>query len=125
MLKGILKITALTLFLLVIQQIIIRSNLSIPFGEKFYGVLVFFFIQSIVIHILFKLAQDELEMDLPILVLGAMTIRMLSSLMVVGIIIYLGVVNLTNFVITFFAVYLFYFVFEIITVLSNLRSNLK
>lgn len=125
MLKGILKITALTLFLLVIQQIIIRSNFSIPFGEKFYGVLVFFFIQSIVIHILFKLAKDELEMDLPILVLGAMTIRMLSSLMVAGIIIYLGVVNLANFVITFFAVYLFYFVFEIITVLSNLRSNLK
>lgn len=125
MLKGILKIAALTLFILVIQQIISYSNLPIPFGEKFYGVLVFFFIQSIVIHILFKLAQDELEMDLPILVMGAMTIRMLSSLMVAGIIIYLGVSNLTNFVITFFAVYLFYFVFEIITVLSNLRSNLK
>ena len=125
MLKGILKITALTLFILVIQQIIVYSNLSIPFGEKFYGVLIFFFIQSIVIHILFKLAQNELEMDLPILVMGAMTIRMLSSLMVAGIIIYLGVANLTNFVITFFAIYLFYFVFEIITVLSNLRSNLK
>jgi hypothetical protein len=125
MLKGIKKIAALTLFILLVQQIIIYLNLSIPFGEKFYGVLVFFFIQSIVIHILFKLAQDELEMDLPILVMGAMTIRMLSSLMVAGIIIYLGVANLTNFVITFFAIYLFYFVFEIITVLSNLRSNLK
>ena len=125
MLKGIIKITVLTLFLLAIQQAILLLKLPIPFGEKFYGILIFFFLQSIIIHVLFRLAQSELQMDIPILVMGAMTIRMLSTLMMAGILVYLGVTNLTNFVVTFFTLYLFYFVFEIITVLSNLRSNSK
>lgn len=125
MLKGIIKITVLTLFLLAIQQAILLLKLSIPFGEKFYGILIFFFLQSIIIHVLFRMAQNELQMDVPILVMGAMTIRMLSTLMMAGILVYLGVTNLTNFVVTFFTLYLFYFVFEIITVLSNLRSNSK
>jgi tetrahydromethanopterin S-methyltransferase subunit C len=82
-------------------------------------------LQSIIIHVLFRLAHEELQMDIPILVMGAMTIRMLTSLMAVGLVVYLGVIDMTNFIITFFTVYLFYFVFEIFTVLSNLRSNLK
>jgi tetrahydromethanopterin S-methyltransferase subunit C len=125
MIKGILKITVLTLFILAVQQVIFYLNLSIPFGEKFIGTLLFFFLQSIIIHVLFRLAHEELQMDIPILVMGAMTIRMLTSLMAVGLVVYLGVIDMTNFIITFFTVYLFYFVFEIFTVLSNLRSNLK
>ena len=125
MIKGILKITVLTLFILAVQQVIFYLNLSIPFGEKFIGTLLFFFLQSIIIHVLFRLAHEELQIDIPILVMGAMTIRMLTSLMAVGLVVYLGVIDMTNFIITFFTVYLFYFVFEIFTVLSNLRSNLK
>ena len=125
MIKGILKITVLTLFILAVQQVIFYLNLSIPFGEKFIGTLLFFFLQSIIIHVLFRLAHEELQIDIPILVMGAITIRMLTSLMAVGLVVYLGVIDMTNFIITFFTVYLFYFVFEIFTVLSNLRSNLK
>ena len=125
MIKGILKITVLTLFILAVQQVIFYLNLSIPFGEKFIGTLLFFFLQSIIINVLFRLAHEELQMDIHILVMGAMTIRMLTSLMAVGLVVYLGVIDMTNFIITFFTVYLFYFVFEIFTVLYNLRSNLK
>jgi len=125
MIKGIIKIVALTLILVLAYLLIEQSEFSIPFGEKFYVVLIFFFIQSIAVHVLFKLGQEHLELSVPLLIMATMTIRVLTSLMFVGTFIVIGVSDLTNFVITFFAIYLFYFVFEIITVLSNLRTNLK
>ena len=125
MIKGIIKIVVLTVLLILAYLMLQQVDLSIPFGEKFYTILIFFFIQSIAVHILFKLGQKHLDLSIPLLVMATMTIRVLTSLMFVGTFIVMGVNELTNFVITFFAIYLFYFVFEIITVLSNLRTNLK
>jgi len=125
MIKGIIKIVALTVLLMLGYLILQQIEISIPFGENFYSILIFFFIQSIVVHILFKLGEEHLDLSIPLLVMATMTIRVLTSLMFVGTYIVMGVNDPTNFVITFFAIYLFYFVFEIITVLSNLRTNLK
>ncbi|MEQ6121576.1 hypothetical protein [Reichenbachiella sp. MALMAid0571] len=125
MIRGIIKIIALTLAILLVYLLLAQADISIPFGEKFYAVLIFFFIQSIIVHVLFRLGQEHLELSVPLLVMATMTIRVLTSLMFVATFIVMGVNEITNFVITFFAIYLFYFVFEIITVLSNLRTNLK
>lgn len=125
MIKGIIKIVALTFLLTLAYLLLQQVQVSIPFGEKFYSILIFFFFQSLAVHILFKLGQRHLDLSIPLLVMATMTIRVLTSLMYVGTYIVMGVNDPTNFVITFFAIYLFYFVFEIITVLSNLRTNLK
>ena len=121
--RGLVKIVILTIGVLISYQLLILSEWNILFGEKFYTILTFFFIQSIVIHIFFILGQRFLELTVPLLVMAAMSIRLITSLMVVVIFIMTGVNDQVNFIITFFTIYLFYFVFEIISVLSNLRSN--
>lgn len=125
MIKGILRITFLTLIILGLNLLILNYLPGLPFGEKFYPVLTFFFLQSIVIHVLFKFGQSTLDLAVQLLVMATMTIRLLTALIAVSLFIYIGVNDMVNFIVTFFAIYLFYFVFEIITVLSNLRSNLK
>ncbi len=125
MIKGIIKIVILTLLIAIANYGISYFNLAIPFGESFYPILAFFCFQSITIHVLFKLCQSTFDIAIHLLVMGAMTIRLISALMAVTIFIMIGVQDMVNFIITFFMVYLIYFVFEIITVLSNLRSNLK
>ena len=125
MVKGIVKIIVLTFILIGLYLVIQYTELSIPFGERFYLTLTFFFVQSVFIHIMFTLGQKHLDISIPLLVMAAMTFRLLTALMFVGTFIVLGTNDVSNFVITFFVIYLFYFVFEISTVLSNLRTNSK
>jgi hypothetical protein len=121
--RGLVKIFLLTIVVLISYQLLILSAWDILFGENFYTILIFFFIQSIALHTLFILGQKYLELTVPLLVMAAMSIRLITSLMVVVIFVMTGVNDQVNFIITFFTIYLFYFVFEIISVLSNLRSN--
>lgn len=123
--KGIIKISILTVAIFFLYQLLVMTNASIPFGEKFYSILSFFFIQSLAIHTFFNYGEKNLELSVPLLVMATMTIRLITALMAVVTFVMVGVENQVNFIITFFTVYLFYFVFEIISVLSNLRSNLK
>jgi hypothetical protein len=121
--KGLIKIVMLSTAICLLYQLILLIDIQIPFGEKFYPVLIFFFIQSIALHTLFILGQKFLDLTVPLLVMAAMSMRLITSLMVVVIFVLTGVNDQVNFIITFFTIYLFYFVFEIISVLSNLRSN--
>ena len=125
MVGGLLKITGLTLIIAVLEQVMIRFDPPFAVDDNFWLILIFFFLQTIVIHVLFTLGKSELDLGIPLLVMAITGFRLLTALMAVVIFILLGVSDVTSFVITFFVLYLFYFVFEIISVLSNLRSNSK
>ena len=58
----------------------------------------------------------------PNLFIAITGIRMIISLIFVLIVVYNGLENRTLWVANFFAVYLFYLVFEIYTIMSNLRA---
>lgn len=58
----------------------------------------------------------------PNLFIAITGIRMIISLIFVLIVVYGGLENRTIWVANFFAVYLFYLVFEIYTIMSNLRA---
>ena len=61
----------------------------------------------------------------PNLFIAITGIRMIVSLIFVLIVVYNGLENRTLWVVNFFAVYLFYLVFEIYTIMSNLRAISK
>lgn len=125
LIKGNLRVVVFTVVLLVSYWIFQYMELEIPFHEGLLGIILFYCIQSISIHSLFEFGQKRLEVKFPILVIGAFTLRLITAFMAVVILLVVGVSDPTVFIINFFAVYLLYFVFEIYTVLSNLRSNLN
>lgn len=59
------------------------------------------------------------------ILLGAIGIRFLSSIGFIAIMLMLGQENLILFVINFFAIYLFYLLFDIYALIANLRPNSK
>ncbi|OEK07260.1 hypothetical protein BFP71_04195 [Roseivirga misakiensis] len=56
------------------------------------------------------------------LFLGLTVMRLLLSMIFIGIVVFAGLEGKVLWVANFFAVYLFYLVFEIYTILSNLRA---
>ena len=125
MVKGIVQIVILSAIIVLMKMGFDHLGMTLPFGEKFYPIFIFFFLQSIAVHSLFILGKSQLNLSVQLLVMATMTVRLLSALVAVLIFVQIGVNDIMNFVITFFSVYLVYFVFEITTVLSNLRSNSK
>lgn len=57
------------------------------------------------------------------ILLGAMGIRFLASIGFVAILLFLGTENLILFVVNFFVIYFFYLLFDIYTLIGNLRPN--
>lgn len=57
------------------------------------------------------------------ILLGAMAIRFLASIGFVATLLFLGTENLILFVVNFFVIYFFYLLFDIYTLISNLRPN--
>lgn len=55
------------------------------------------------------------------IMLGALGIRFLGSLGYIGIMLFLGVENIILFVANFFAIYLFYLLFDMYGLITNLR----
>jgi hypothetical protein len=57
------------------------------------------------------------------ILLGAMAIRFLASIGFVAVLLFIGTENLILFVVNFFVIYFFYLLFDIYTLISNLRPN--
>jgi len=121
--KGIIQIVSLSLILIGLNQIISYAGYAQYFGEKFHPILLCFFLQAVGIDFFLKFANSSLDLPPVASAIFPIFIRMFSSMIIAGIFISIGVENMVNFVITFFTVYLFYLIFEIYIVLSNLRSN--
>ena len=82
----------------------------------------FFFLQSLLISWLLSLAEKD-RPRLPLYAIGAVSLRFLTAIFYLLILILLKVEDLRPLIIQFMVVYLLYMVFELSIVLANLRPN--
>ena len=79
------------------------------------------YLLSVVIGWLYRKSPENL---LSLKLLG-MIIRILSSLVFIGILVVLGLENIILFIANFFIIFLFYMIFDIYIFISNLRPISK
>ena len=85
----------------------------------------FYWLQFFLINLLTSFLEKSLGIDTVYILLGGVTARLLVAMMVMVIAVIVKIEQTKLFIINFAILYLHYLVFEIIGVLSNLRSNLK
>jgi len=90
--------------------------------DKFPALIIFFFLQSLPIAWLLN-QGEKTPADFPMFAIASIGFRMLSGLFLLLIFYFLEVPDIVQFSYQFLAVYLVYFVFELIVVLANLRRN--
>lgn len=90
--------------------------------DHFPYMVLFFFLQSLLISWLLSLAEKD-RPRLPLYAIGAVSMRFLTAIFYMLILILLKVEELRPLIIQFMVVYLLYMVFELSIVLANLRPN--
>lgn len=88
-------------------------------------VLLFYIIQGFVINLVIDWARHDFPDKLTLFLLGSVTFRMLTSLMACIFALLIGVNDRQMFIINFFAVYFIYLIFELTSLVANLRPNLN
>lgn len=101
---------------------IAQSDIGVNLHPLFDYLIVFFFIQSVLISILLGLGEKDQE-KFPFYALGSVVLRLLTAIMALIILYLVGVENAKSLSIQFMGVYLLFLVFELTVVLSNLRRN--
>ncbi|MEQ9299248.1 MAG: hypothetical protein RIF33_11815 [Cyclobacteriaceae bacterium] len=90
--------------------------------DQFPALILFFFLQSLVVAWLIDLAEKT-NWESPIYALGTITFRFLTSLFFIAVLFVSKLADMKTLMAQFLVVYLVYLVFELYTVLSNLRRN--
>lgn len=90
--------------------------------DQFPGLILFFFLQSLVIAWLISLAEKT-NWQSPLHALGTITFRFLTALFFIAVLFVLEFKDMKALMAQFLVVYLIYLIFELYTVLSNLRRN--
>ena len=115
-------VISITLILLLPFFLVDTSLFGFNFHQSFPALVVFFFLQSLVVAWLIHLAEKS-NWESPLYALGMITFRFLTSLFFIAVLFILKLEDLKLLMAQFLGVYLIYLAFEIITVLSNLRRN--
>jgi len=90
---------------------------------QFMGILIFSFILGLLVVFLGDWGIRNMDdQSRPNLFLGLTVMRMILSMIFIGIIVFTGLEQRVLWVGNFFMIYLIYLVFEIVTILSNLRA---
>ncbi|MGB3469158.1 MAG: hypothetical protein WBA74_27985 [Cyclobacteriaceae bacterium] len=90
--------------------------------QDFLWLMIFFFLQSLFIAYMHYLAQTDRE-RLPLYFFGGLVFRMLTIILMLGVIYIAKVPDRVLFTINSGVIYLLYLTFEIILLLVNLRPN--
>lgn len=90
--------------------------------NHFPYMVLFFFFQSLLISWLLSMAEKDIP-RLPLYAIGAVSLRFLTGIFYMLILILLKVEELRPLIIQFVVVYLLFMVFELSIVLANLRPN--
>lgn len=125
MIKDLIKITVYSLALFVLQYGLKEATGSGNLHPYLGAIVVFFWIQFMIMNILSTYARKYFDMDMTLILLAGVSGRLFIAIIAMLTAALLGVVDKSLFIINFSVVYLFYVVFEITNVLSNLRTNLK
>lgn len=108
----------LLLFFYLLNEVVFQGYLH-PYFPALVG---FFFLQSLVVSWMLRSAEKDKE-RFALFALGSVVFRFLSGMFFVIVLFMLGVEALVPLVIQFMGVYLLYLIFELFTVLANLRRN--
>jgi len=125
MIKDLVKITIFSATVYLFQYLLSEFTNSDYLHPYLGWIVVFFWIQFLIMHVLSINAEKFLEIDKTLVLLAGVSVRLIIAMFAMVAAALLGVVDKSMFVINFSLVYLCYLVFEITTVLSNLRTNLK
>jgi len=91
--------------------------------EKVWSIIIFSAILGLIVVIIGDWGLKNMDaQSRPNLFLGLTVLRLLLSMGFVGIVLFVGIEDRIIWVANFFAAYLFYLVFEIYSILSNLRA---
>jgi hypothetical protein len=117
---GYSGLLASIIFLL--QNISITQNLV---HTGIWTIFIFSFIVSILIGIAnsYFVSRKDFAENLPQVFIASTVMRLLLSIFFVGIVLYLGIEDRLLWVINFFMLYIFYLIFEIISLMTTLRPH--
>jgi hypothetical protein len=119
------KLLLLSLFIAGLVYLI-SDILQLPWiHESIWKIISFFLILTWLTGIFSNYLLEISKENSVNILLGAIGIRFLSSIGFIAIMLMLGQENLILFVINFFAIYLFYLLFDIYALIANLRPNSK
>lgn len=103
-----------------LQQIEMEKSLVHP---QIWSIMIFSLILGIIVVAIAHWALSSFDADMrPNIFIGITVLRMILSMIFLGAVIFIGLEGRVLWVANFFVVYLFYLVFEIYTILSNLRA---
>lgn len=102
-----------------------KLGLATYFHSGWPFMIIFYFLQSLIILFIQKMVLRGRNQNFVLFVIGSISFRLLSSLVVA--VTYLVAIGeqTTRFIIMFFALYLLFLGFELFTVMTNLRSNFE
>ena len=90
-----------------------------------WGTLMFYFVQGLVINLSIDWAKKNSQDKLHLFLLGSVAFRLLTSIFACIFVLLFGIGDQEMFIINFFGVYLLYLVFEMTSLVANLRPNLN
>lgn len=109
------------ILIVVFQNIPALSGLT---HEKIWNMFIFFVILGLIINLIHSLSMRKVAKENLVQVfLGIIVLRLLACAAYAGIIIYMGLENRLIWVADFFVIYILFLVFELISVVANLRAN--
>ncbi|MFY0626531.1 MAG: hypothetical protein JXR07_09560 [Reichenbachiella sp.] len=123
MFQDIIKVGAFSIALCILNYVVVFVGFGTFVHSLNYWVIGFLCITYAGIHFSSNFLEKTLEVDFTLIWLGAVTARLLIALFSFLIVALIIKDDLVLFAANFSAIYLSFLVFEIITVLSNLRPN--
>ena len=114
-----------TFLLGIVVYFIKASDFNEYLHSGLWGALVFYFVQGLMINLSIDWAKKNSADKLHLFLLGSVAFRLLTSIFACIFVLLIGIDEVQLFVINFFAVYLVYLVFEMTSLVANLRPNLN
>lgn len=90
-----------------------------------YGIVAFYFLQGLSINLTIDWVKGNYPEKISIFLLGSVVFRLLTSIIACIFALLIGIDDRQMFIINFFAVYFTYLIFELISLVANLRPNLE
>ena len=126
--KSTVKQTVESLIFSIFLSLIIFGLTFIQASERFihsgiWGIMIFSAILGTLVAFVASWGISTFdEQSRPNIFLGITVLRMLLSMIFIGIILFMGIEDRIVWIADFFGVYLFYLVFEMVSILSKLRA---
>jgi hypothetical protein len=120
-----LKLSLLTFCIAVFIWVVNHYLFPTWVHEEVWSILIFFSLFTLVTGIFVLYLMGLSKENISNILLGASVLRLLGSAAFFAIMMMLGISNEMVFVVNFFIVYLSYLLFDMFTLITNLRPNLK